>query len=96
MPSRLGCTPVSRSIVVIPDRKPYTVARASNLSALCLDAGYEHPVGSVMEDLLACLDDPRLPLLQWNELYAVAQSRLPADLAMQLEHTIGESLMCCL
>ena len=47
---------------------------------------------SVVDDLLACLDDPRLPLLQWNELYAVAQSRLPADLAAQLEHIIGALL----
>ena len=66
-------------------------------------AGYEHPVDSVIDDLLACLDDPRLPLLQWNELYAVAQSRLPADLATQLEHIMGGALLvdafavsCCI
>ena len=44
----------------------------------------------MVDDLLACLDDPRLPLLQWNELYAVAQSRLPSDLSAQLERTVGE------
>jgi len=45
----------------------------------------------VVADLLACLDDPRLPLLQWNELYAVAQSRLPFDLVAQLEHVVGKA-----
>ena len=49
---------------------------------------------SVVDDLLACLDDPRLPLLQWSELYAVAQSRLPSDLAAQLEHIVGEAGAC--
>ena len=53
--------------------------------------GYEHPVDSVVDDLLACLDDPRLPLLQWSEPYAVAQSRLPSELAAQLVHIVGES-----
>ena len=53
--------------------------------------GYEHPVDSVVDDLLACLDDPWLPLLQWSELYAVAQSRLPSDLAARLEQIVGEA-----
>lgn len=61
------------------------------ITVLGWNTGYEHAVESVVDDLLACLDDPRLPLLQWNELYAVAQSRLPADLATQLEHIVGEA-----
>ena len=69
-----------------------TAAWLESQSLVCRNAGYEHPVDTVVEDLLACLDDPRLPLLQWNELYAVAQSRLPSDLAMQLEHVVGEAL----
>ena len=56
--------------------------------------GYEHPVDSVVDDLLACLDDPRLPLLQWSELYAVAQSRMPSDLAAQLEQIVGAAGVC--
>ncbi len=68
------------------------MAGAGAQSLVCRNAGYEHPVDSVVEDLLACLDDPRLPLLQWNELYAVAQSRLPSDLSAQLECIVGEAL----
>ncbi len=45
----------------------------------------------MVDDLLACLDDPRLPLLQWSELYAVAQSRLPSNLAARLEYIVGEA-----
>ena len=64
-------------------------------SRVCRTTGYEHPVEAVVEDLLACLDDPRLPLLQWNELYAVAQSRLPPDLVTLLEHIVGKALFTC-
>lgn len=38
-------------------------------------AGYEHPVDQVVEDLLSCLDDPALALLQWNEAFGVVQVR---------------------
>lgn len=44
---------------------------------------------AVVADLLACLDDPGLPLLQWSELFAVAQSRMPGDLAARLESILG-------
>ena len=44
---------------------------------------------SVVDVLLACLDDRGLPLLQWSELFAVAQSRLPDGLAHQLEGITG-------
>ena len=40
-----------------------------------LVAGYEHPVDQVVEDLLSCLDDPALALLQWNEAFGVVQVR---------------------
>lgn len=36
-------------------------------------AGYEHPVDQVVEDLLSCLDDPALALLQWKEAFGVVQ-----------------------
>ena len=39
----------------------------------CPFAGYEHPVDQVVEDLLSCLDDPALALLQWNEAFGVVQ-----------------------
>ena len=35
----------------------------------------------VVEDLLSCLDDPALALLQWNEAFGVVQVRcMPANL----------------
>ena len=43
--------------------------------AACARAGYEHPVDQVVEDLLSCLDDPALALLQWNEAFGVVQAR---------------------
>lgn len=59
-----------------------------------LPAGYEHPVDAVVSDLLACLDDPGLPLLQWSELFAVAQSHMPGELATQLESVLGATFNC--
>lgn len=48
-------------------------------------AGFDHPVDLVVEDLLAALDDPALPLLQWGDRFSAAAARLPARLADQLE-----------
>lgn len=31
----------------------------------------------VVEDLLSCLDDPALALLQWKEAFGVVQARAP-------------------
>lgn len=45
---------------------------------------------TVVEDLLGCLDDPALPLLQWNEEYAVVQARLPSGLAVCLEAAVED------
>jgi hypothetical protein len=45
------------------------VASPWNLS---MSAGYEHSVETVSEALLACFDDPQLPLLQWNEVIDTA------------------------
>lgn len=49
-------------------------------------AGYQNNLDSVVADLLATLDDPALGLVQWNEVYGVVSSRLPAGLASQLEN----------
>ena len=40
---------------------------------MVVGAGYEHPVDQVVEDLLNCLDDPALALLQWKEAFGVVQ-----------------------
>ena len=41
-------------------------------------AGYEHPVDEVVADLMACLEDPALPLMQFTEAFAVVQVDLLA------------------
>ena len=50
------------------------------LNSLGLQTGYEHPVDTVVADLLACLDDPALALLQWTEAFNVVQARSHLDL----------------
>ena len=41
---------------------------ASNLSA-----GYEHQVDQIVAELLACLDNPFLAMLQWDEVFSVVE-----------------------
>lgn len=43
-----------------------------------------------MAELVACLDHPALPLLQWNEAWSGAAARLPADLARACEVLVAE------
>ena len=38
-----------------------------------MHAGYEHPVDEVVADLVECLEDPALPLMQFTEAFAVVQ-----------------------
>ncbi|KAL2653562.1 hypothetical protein R1flu_021690 [Riccia fluitans] len=48
-------------------------------------AGYEHNIEKVVQSLLTCLDDPMLPLYQWQEWMSILGTRLPKDLKTQLE-----------
>lgn len=48
-------------------------------------AGYDHDIDTVVETLLSCLDDPHLPLLQWQETMAVLSARLPKELRNHLD-----------
>eukprot|EP00850_Spirogloea_muscicola_P017414 SM000149S01349 [mRNA] locus=s149:208717:222851:+ [translate_table: standard] len=48
-------------------------------------AGYDHPADEVVHELLLCLDDARLPFLQWEESLAVLAARLPINLKAELE-----------
>lgn len=48
-----------------------TVASVSHLPGS--HAGFEHSVDTVVSDLLACLDNPGLALMQWNEVFSVAE-----------------------
>ena len=50
-----------------------------------------------MRILLACLDDPALALLQWTNVFSVVQTRLPVELANELERLAAaheQDLMC--
>jgi Acetyl-CoA carboxylase, central region len=69
-----------------------SAALASFFIHLC--AGFNHPVDLVMEDLLASLDDPALPLLQWGDRFSAAATRLPARLVDQLEVCIRRCTYC--
>ena len=42
-----------------------------------MTAGYEHPVDTVVNDLVDCLEDLALPLMQFTEAFAVVQVRPP-------------------
>ncbi|KAG0579665.1 hypothetical protein KC19_4G115000 [Ceratodon purpureus] len=53
-------------------------------------AGYEHDLDEVVKTLLSCLDDPQLPLLQWQECMAVLATRLPKELKAQLDAEFRE------
>jgi pyruvate/2-oxoglutarate dehydrogenase complex dihydrolipoamide acyltransferase (E2) component len=66
-------------------------------AAKMIMAGYDHPVDAVVADLLACLDDPALALLQWTNVFSVVQTRLPVELANELERLAAaheQDLMC--
>lgn len=41
-------------------------------------AGYQHPVDMVVTDLVSCLEDDTLPLMQFSEAFAVVQVSLLA------------------
>ncbi|KAH9295974.1 hypothetical protein KI387_039562, partial [Taxus chinensis] len=60
---------------------------ASMNAARMVLAGYEHEINEVVRTLLNCLDDPQLPLLQWQECMAVLATRLPKYLKSQLDAT---------
>lgn len=43
-----------------------------------------------VDNLLLCLDDPVLPLFQWQDLFSVAKPRLPKLLLLEIEGIITE------
>lgn len=74
-------------------------ARAAKVHQRCADAlsaawnilaGYEHDIDEVVKTVLTCLDDPQLPLLQWQECMAVLATRLPKELKAQLDAEFRE------
>ncbi|PSC75189.1 acetyl-carboxylase 1-like [Micractinium conductrix] len=65
--------------------------RAAVEAANNMLAGYHNSPDAVTQDLLTCLDDPALALVQWNEAYGVVADRLPPSLAADLETAAAES-----
>lgn len=63
---------------------------ASLNAAHMILAGYEHNIDDVVQNLLACLDSPQLPFLQWQECFSVLATRLPKDLRSELESKFKE------
>ncbi|KAI4321148.1 hypothetical protein MLD38_034566 [Melastoma candidum] len=58
---------------------------ASLNDARMILAGYDHNIDEVVQSLLACLDSPELPFLQWQECLSVLATRLPKDLRNEME-----------
>lgn len=53
-------------------------------------AGFHQDLDAAVEELMHCLKDPALPLLHFNEVFAVVQNRLPAKLSLELQGLMGE------
>ena len=58
--------------------------QAAKEGASAVLAGYTLPVDSTVRELLSCLKDPTLPLLQWTEFFSVVSGRVPASLEQEL------------
>jgi acetyl-CoA carboxylase/biotin carboxylase 1 len=55
----------------------------------CFNSSIAQPIEvwgmkQVVKSLLSCLDDPQLPLLQWQECMAVHATRLPKEMKSQV------------
>ncbi|KAL9247543.1 hypothetical protein vseg_020966 [Gypsophila vaccaria] len=66
-------------------RKAHQRYAASKNAARMILAGYERNIDEVVETLLNCLDDPKLPFMQWQECMSVLATRLPRNLKNELE-----------
>lgn len=58
--------------------------QAAKEGASAVLAGYSRPVDFTVRELLSCLKDPTLPLLQWAEAFSVVSSRIPSSLEEEL------------
>ncbi|XP_024517260.1 acetyl-CoA carboxylase 1 isoform X1 [Selaginella moellendorffii] len=75
--------------IPVPGKVHHRCALIINASNMIL-AGYEHNVDEVVQTLLSCLDDPQLPVLQWQECIAVLASRIPTNLKARLDLKLKE------
>ena len=69
---------------VYSDRVDHRFNQALHAAKMIL-AGYEHPVAETLDELVACLDHPALPLLQWSEEYSFVEGRLPPAITERLD-----------
>ena len=58
--------------------------QAAKEGASAVLAGYSLPVDSTVRELISCLKDPTLPLLQWTEAFSVVSSRVSIALEQEL------------
>nr|BBG67099.1 acetyl-CoA carboxylase [Gnetum ula] len=80
----VGGFPVLGPPTAVAGKVHQRCAASTNAARMVL-AGYEHDIDDVVQTLLNCLDDPQLPLLQWQECIAVLATRLAKDLKAQLD-----------
>ncbi|KIY92626.1 biotin carboxylase [Monoraphidium neglectum] len=69
---------------------PNAVTRAVEFTGSFPELGYEHPVAETLDELVACLDHPALPLLQWIEEYSFVEGRLPQAITEKLNDAITQ------
>ncbi|KAF8023479.1 hypothetical protein BT93_F0859 [Corymbia citriodora subsp. variegata] len=84
-----GSFPVLGPPTAVSGKVHQRCAASLNAARMIL-AGYEHNIDEVVQNLLACLDSPELPFLQWQECLSVLATRLPKDLRNELESKFKE------
>lgn len=72
--SSLACQAMNPAFTTRALTRAFKILQTESLS-VCHDAGYEHAVDQVVADLLFCLDNPTLALLQWQEVFSVVEVR---------------------
>ncbi|XP_031392733.1 acetyl-CoA carboxylase 1-like [Punica granatum] len=84
-----GSFPVLGPPTAVSGKVHQRCAASLNAARMIL-AGYEHNIDEVVQNLLACLDSPELPYLQWQECLSVLANRLPKELRNELESRYKE------
>nr|XP_043614929.1 acetyl-CoA carboxylase 1-like isoform X2 [Erigeron canadensis] len=84
-----GTFPLLGSSTAMSDKVHQKCATTLSAARMIL-AGYDHDIDEVVKNLLRCLDNPKLPFLQWQECFAVLANRLPKDLKNKLETKFKE------
>eukprot|EP00741_Cyanophora_paradoxa_P025193 tig00000350_g24318.t1 len=83
-----GVLPALRKPRVTGDKVHQNMREALNAARMIM-AGYENRP-EVVQDLVACLRDPELPLFEYKEVLSVIASRVPAPLVQGVEKALAE------